>query len=165
MIMMSPIHPKDSLSSPQDFLKQRFVQFYTIVFSTTLTSSCSTLTKRVRFFWLHQKSLTYDLLFFTFYNQSDDRVCSPIKADGRLIYYRVGDEDGNVDERAKEELFCFKGMGLEELKQKLKEETGLTDISICSKNPLNGKLYPLRLHLPPNNAKMHVVLIPSSSKG
>ncbi|CAF2035549.1 unnamed protein product [Brassica rapa] len=94
----------------------------------------------------------------------EDRVSSPGKADGRLIYYRVGDEDGNVDEGAKEELFCFKGLGLEELKQKLEEETGLSDVSICSKNPLNGKLYPLRLHLPPNNSKMHVVLIPSSSK-
>ncbi|KAJ4877844.1 hypothetical protein Rs2_42862 [Raphanus sativus] len=100
--------------------------------------------------------------------EADDRVSSvssPGKADGRLIYYRVGDEDGNVDEGGKEELFCFKGLGLEELKQKLEEETGLSDVSICSKNPLNGKLYPLRLHLPPNNSKMHVVLIPSSSKG
>ncbi|CAH2045043.1 unnamed protein product, partial [Thlaspi arvense] len=96
--------------------------------------------------------------------ESDDRVSSPVKADGRLIYYRVGDSDGNVDERVKEELFCFKGMGLQELKQKLEEETGLSDISICSKNPLNGKLYPLRLHLPPNNTKMHVVLVPSSSE-
>ncbi|KAG7559117.1 hypothetical protein ISN45_Aa05g007260 [Arabidopsis thaliana x Arabidopsis arenosa] len=98
-------------------------------------------------------------------SESDDSVSSPVKADGRLIYYRIGDEDGNVDETTKEELFCFKGMGLEELKEKLKEETGLSDISICSKNPLNGKLYPLRLHLPPNNTKMHVVLIPSPSKG
>ncbi|CAH8384983.1 unnamed protein product [Eruca vesicaria subsp. sativa] len=99
------------------------------------------------------------------HTEVDDRVTSPGKADGRLIYYRVGDEDGNVDESGKEELFCFKGMGLEELKQKLEEETGLSDVSICSKNPLNGKLYPLRLHLPPNNSKMHVVLVPSSSKG
>ncbi|CAN8266048.1 unnamed protein product [Cochlearia groenlandica] len=97
--------------------------------------------------------------------ESDDRVRTPVKADGRLIYYRIGDNDGKVDETAKEELFCFKGMGLEELKQKLEEETGLRDLSICSKNPLNGKLYPLRLHLPPNNTKMHVVLVPSSSKG
>ena len=97
--------------------------------------------------------------------EADERVSSPGKADGRLIYYRVADEDGNVDEGGKEELFCFKGLGLEELKQKLEEETGLTDVSICSKNPLNGKLYPLRLHLPPNNSKMHVVLMPSSSKG
>ena len=114
----------------------------------------------------YQRSLTYTFRFvFTFYDQSDDTVSSPVKADGRLIYYRIGDEDGNVDETAKEELFCFKGMGLEELKEKLIEETGLSDISICSKNPLNGKLYPLRLHLPPNNTKMHVLLIPSPSKG
>uniref|UniRef100_A0A0D3DC43 AAA+ ATPase domain-containing protein n=1 Tax=Brassica oleracea var. oleracea TaxID=109376 RepID=A0A0D3DC43_BRAOL len=63
-------------------------------------------------------------------------------------------------ERAKEELLCFKGMGPEELKQKLEEETALNYISICSKNPLNGIL---RLHLPPNNTKMNVVLFPSSS--
>ncbi|CAN6911109.1 unnamed protein product [Brassica oleracea] len=63
-------------------------------------------------------------------------------------------------ERAKEELLRFKGMGPEELKQKLEEETALNYISICSKNPLNGIL---RLHLPPNNTKMNVVLFPSSS--
>ncbi|KAF3598186.1 hypothetical protein DY000_02025761 [Brassica cretica] len=51
-------------------------------------------------------------------------------------------------------------MGPEELKQKLEEETALNYISICSKNPLNGIL---RLHLPPNNTKMNVVLFPSSS--
>ena len=31
-----------------------------------------------------------------------------------------------MDELAKEEHFCFKGIGLEELKQKLEEETGLS---------------------------------------
>ncbi|KAG2261298.1 hypothetical protein Bca52824_068377 [Brassica carinata] len=69
---------------------------------------------------------------------SDDRVCSLGKAGGRLIYYMVGDDVGSVDERAKEELFYFKGTGLEERKQKLEEETGLNDISVCSKNPSKG---------------------------
>ncbi|XP_010531796.1 PREDICTED: uncharacterized protein LOC104808016 [Tarenaya hassleriana] len=95
--------------------------------------------------------------------ESDD--CSPAKAEGRLIYYRVGNEDEDIDEGTKEEFFYFKGMGVEKLKQKLEEETGLSGISVCSRSPLNGKLYPLRLHLPPNNTTMHVVLVPKSSKG
>jgi len=42
------------------------------------------------------------------------------------------------------------------------EETGLVDILVCCRNPLNAKLYPLLLHLPPNNIDMHVVVVPSS---
>ncbi|KAM7279754.1 hypothetical protein ACFE04_006888 [Oxalis oulophora] len=96
--------------------------------------------------------------------ESDDAVCSPVKSEGRVIYYRVADDKGNVDETIKENSFNFKGNGVLELKEKLEDETERNDIIVCSRNPLNGKLYPLRLHLPPNNAVMHVVLLPSSSK-
>ncbi|KAL8545884.1 hypothetical protein ACS0TY_005850 [Phlomoides rotata] len=85
------------------------------------------------------------------------------KSEGRLIYYNVADDDGNVNE-AEEASFVFKGYGLEELCQRLEEETGVEDIIICSRNIVNGKLYPLRLALPPNNATMHVVVVPPTSK-
>ncbi|GAB4832173.1 hypothetical protein Ancab_006190 [Ancistrocladus abbreviatus] len=91
---------------------------------------------------------------------------SPVKNEGRVIRYNVVDDNGKVvNEETEVAEFFFKGHGVEELKEKLEEETGLIDINVCSRNPLNGKLYPLRLHLPPNNIKMHVFLVPSSSKG
>lgn len=97
--------------------------------------------------------------------QSRDIDGLVVKAEGRMIYYRVSNEKEEVDDAREELSFTFKGNGVEELKQKLKEETGLNDVVVCSRNPLNGKLYPLRLHLPPNNTDMHVVVVPSSSEG
>ncbi|KAK6928268.1 protein of unknown function DUF569 [Dillenia turbinata] len=97
--------------------------------------------------------------------ESGDIIGSPVKTDGRIIYYSVVNEIGNVDDEIGELSFTFKGSEVEELKEKLKERTGLDDVTVCSRNPLNGELYPLRLHLPPNNANMHVVVVPSSSKG
>ncbi|KAK9104856.1 hypothetical protein Scep_021700 [Stephania cephalantha] len=86
-------------------------------------------------------------------------------AEGRTIYYSVADEEGNVDDEGiKDFKMIFKGNGLEELRLKLEEETGIEDLIVCTTSPLNGKLYPLRLQLPPNNATMHVVVIQSSSK-
>ncbi|KAJ0100553.1 hypothetical protein Patl1_22091 [Pistacia atlantica] len=90
---------------------------------------------------------------------------SPLKAEGRHIIYDLTDENGNVDESKRELHFTFKGIGVEELKQSIKEETGMDDIVVCSRNPLNGKLYPLKLHLPPNNVTMHVVVVPSTAEG
>lgn len=89
-----------------------------------------------------------------------------VKNEGRMVYYKIADEDGNVDDDAYEEgSFVFKGHGLEDLSRDLEDETGLDDIIICSRNPLNGKLFPLRLALPPNHTTIHVVVVPSSSKG
>ncbi|KAF5449731.1 hypothetical protein F2P56_030148 [Juglans regia] len=59
-------------------------------------------------------------------------------------------------------LFFLAGNGVDELTRKLEEETGLEGIIVC--NRFNGKLYPLRLQLPPNNASMNVIVVLSSSK-
>ncbi|KAJ8544951.1 hypothetical protein K7X08_017534 [Anisodus acutangulus] len=87
-----------------------------------------------------------------------------VKSEGRLINYFVADENGNVNDSTEGPSFQFKGHGLEELTQKLEEETGIEKIIVCSRNRFNGNLYPLRLALPPNNATMNVVVIPASSK-
>jgi hypothetical protein len=93
-------------------------------------------------------------------------VTSPRKSEGRTIYYHVADESGEVDDDATVGYSLnFKGNGVDELTQKLKEDTGLEDIVVCTRSPLNAKLYPLRLQLPPNNADMHVILVQSSSNG
>ncbi|XP_059284302.1 uncharacterized protein LOC132037720 [Lycium ferocissimum] len=92
------------------------------------------------------------------------RTQSSVMSEGRLINYYVADENGNVNDSVEGPSFQFKGHGLEELTQKLEEETGLEKIVVCSRNKFNGNLYPLRLALPPNNATMNVVVIPASSK-
>lgn len=85
---------------------------------------------------------------------------------GRIIKYEVVDDNGDVDQNIGERKFIFKGSGVDELKKALKEDNVVKEeFSLCTRNPLNGNLYPLRFHLPPNNAPMHVVLVPLSSKG
>ncbi|XP_060192471.1 uncharacterized protein LOC132621979 [Lycium barbarum] len=101
------------------------------------------------------------------YSASESRDgfdASPMKSEGRLIYYHVADENGNANDAVEGPSFHFKGHGLEELTEKLEEITGLENITVCSRNKINGNLYPLRLALPPNNADMHVVVVPASSK-
>lgn len=92
---------------------------------------------------------------------------SPVSksTDGRVIYYSVVDENGNVDEGLDGLSFTFKGNGVYELTKRLEEETGLEEIIVCTRSPLNGKLYPLRLQLPPKNVDMHVVVVLSASRG
>ncbi|KAL4278854.1 hypothetical protein GQ457_03G007370 [Hibiscus cannabinus] len=94
---------------------------------------------------------------------SDSNVgsSSTPKSEGRTIYYNVADDN---DEAAEGYSFIFKGNNVAELTQKLMEETGVEDAVVCTRSPLNGKLYPLRLQLPPNNADMHVVVVPLASK-
>ncbi|GMJ13146.1 hypothetical protein like AT1G27100 [Hibiscus trionum] len=87
---------------------------------------------------------------------------SPRKPEGRTIYYHVADDNA---EAVEEYCFSFQGNNVAELTQKLMEETGLEDAVVCTRSPLNGKLYPLRLQLPPNNADVHVVVVPLASKG
>lgn len=94
---------------------------------------------------------------------TDSNVSSPPKSEGRTIYYHVAEDNGDVDDETVEGYsFTFKGNGVDELTRQLEEETGLGGIIVCTRSPLNGKLYPLRLQLPPN-AIMHVVLVLSSS--
>ncbi|KAG5380281.1 hypothetical protein IGI04_028123, partial [Brassica rapa subsp. trilocularis] len=89
---------------------------------------------------------------------------SPPKSEGRIIYYHIADEEGHVeDESAVGYALTFKGNSVEQLTQVLREETSMDDVVVCTRNPLNGKLFPLRLQLPPNNGKMHVVLVPSNT--
>ncbi|XVF84823.1 hypothetical protein PTKIN_Ptkin17bG0070300 [Pterospermum kingtungense] len=103
---------------------------------------------------------------FSRQESSDSYVGSPPKSEGRTIYYHVADDSGEVDDEAVEGYsFSFKGSSVDELTHKLKEETGLEDVVVCTRSPLNGKLFPLRLQLPPNNADMHVVVVPLASKG
>ncbi|EOY00227.1 PREDICTED: uncharacterized protein LOC18609298 [Theobroma cacao] len=102
---------------------------------------------------------------FSRQESSDSYVGSPPKSEGRTIYYHVADDNGEVDDEAVEGYsFSFKGNSVDELTHKLKEESGLEDVVVCTRSPLNGKLFPLRLQLPPNNADMHVVLVPLASK-
>lgn len=81
----------------------------------------------------------------------------------RVIFYRIANEFGSVDEGSEESNITFKGSVAHELTQRLEDKTGLRDIILCSLNALNGKLYPLHSLLPPYMI-MHVVIVQSSSK-
>lgn len=116
--------------------------------------------------------LKYDYLLFFFVkcyitlDQSGESftVSLPPKSEGRLIYYEIRDDCGNMNnDDIGEKSLIFHGSELTELKKKLEEETGIQDLIVCSRNPLNDeKLCPLQLHLPPNNATMHVIIVPPS---
>lgn len=84
----------------------------------------------------------------------------PKMDEGRAIYYHViSDDFGEMDENAQGFCINFKGNSVIDLTQKLEEETGLKGITVCTRSPLDGKLYPLRLQLPPNNVTMKVVIV------
>ncbi|CAM8979984.1 unnamed protein product [Rhodiola kirilowii] len=88
------------------------------------------------------------------------------KMEGRTVYYHIasdeyedgGDESGGF-------AMIFGGSSVEELTWRLEEETGLNDIVVCTRSPLNGRLYPMRLQLPPNiTITMNVVVVPCDSE-
>nr|VDD06749.1 unnamed protein product [Brassica rapa] len=88
-------------------------------------------------------------------------VVSPPKSDGRTIYYHIVDDEGHVGDESTVGYACtFKGNSVAELTQTLREETCLEDAVVCTRSPLDGKLFPLRLQLPPSIGTLHVVLVP-----
>ncbi|XP_022881820.1 uncharacterized protein LOC111398895 [Olea europaea var. sylvestris] len=110
---------------------------------------------------------THSSEFASFSRQesNDSLVSSPPKGgDGRLIYFHIADEQGQIDEGFEELCITFKGNEVQELAKRLEEELGIDDVVVCTRSPLNGKLYPLRLQLPPNNATMHVIVVSTSSQ-
>ncbi|XP_075518432.1 uncharacterized protein LOC142552609 [Primulina tabacum] len=101
------------------------------------------------------------------WNESKDsfEIRSPPKGSGgRMIYFHIANENGEIDEGFEELCITFKGNDVVDLTKRLEWELGIEGITVCHRSPLNGKLYPLRLHLPPNNATMHIIVVPASSK-
>ncbi|XP_047309725.1 uncharacterized protein LOC124913158 [Impatiens glandulifera] len=84
--------------------------------------------------------------------------------DGRTIYYKIADESGNIEDEVEEMCFTFRGNGVEDLSRQLEEEIGIEDLIVCSRNPLNGKLFPLMLQLPPASVVLHLIVVPADSK-
>ncbi|TYK11348.1 uncharacterized protein E5676_scaffold807G00230 [Cucumis melo var. makuwa] len=87
---------------------------------------------------------------------------SPPKSEGRRILFQFADENGE-DENSERNSLNFNGKGVEELTRKLEEDMGIEGVVVCTRSPLNGKLYPIRLQLPPNNGTLKVVLVLKSS--
>ncbi|XP_059077848.1 uncharacterized protein LOC131039431 [Cryptomeria japonica] len=87
------------------------------------------------------------------------------RGSGRVIYYAVGDDNGNIKDGYEWPSFIFEGNDMYRLTIKLEEETGLQDIIVCAHHPFTGRLFPLALDLPPSNVPMHLVLLQPSSKG
>ncbi|XP_076884771.1 uncharacterized protein LOC143534058 [Bidens hawaiensis] len=113
------------------------------------------------------KCLVSSIDRWTFLCLQSSNSSSPAAAkveEGRAIYYHVVSDDfGEMDENAQGFCINFKGNDVTELTHKLEEETGLKNITVCTRSPLNGNLYPLRLQLPPNNVTMKVVVVHNSS--
>lgn len=84
--------------------------------------------------------------------------------DGRIVHYHIADEfDDAADDAEEEHSIRFKGNSVDELTRRLEEETGVDGLIVCSRNPLNGKLYQLKLQLPPNYNPMNIVVVAKSS--
>ncbi|CAL9105395.1 unnamed protein product, partial [Musa textilis] len=84
-------------------------------------------------------------------------------APGRTIHFTVADDNGNVDDSMEWPSFTFIGTSVRELTGKLKKMTRLDDIIVCTRNPLNHRLSPLYLQLPPNNRTMQLVVVDAES--
>ncbi|KAG6488309.1 uncharacterized protein LOC122010429 [Zingiber officinale] len=97
--------------------------------------------------------------------ESLDSFSAPVhKVEGRSVFYAIADDAGNVDDSVEWPHLTFKGTSVLELTERLKEETKIDDIIVCTRNPLNQHLIPLFLHLPPNNVKIRLVVVDANSK-
>ncbi|KAL3644543.1 hypothetical protein CASFOL_009723 [Castilleja foliolosa] len=111
------------------------------------------------------KSYSSNSASFSRQESGDSLVTLPPKGnDGRSIYFHIANELGEIDEGFEELCITFKGNEVKELTKRLEGELGIDGLTVCTRSPLNGKLYPLQLQLPPNNTMMHVVVVPPSSK-
>ncbi|CAM6038486.1 unnamed protein product [Sphagnum compactum] len=76
----------------------------------------------------------------------------------RRIFFTVADAHGKYS-TLREESFSFKGNNVNDLKQELLVHTKMEeDIFVFLRNESDGKLFNLRLTLPPCNVSMHVVV-------
>ncbi|KAG0497137.1 hypothetical protein HPP92_001606 [Vanilla planifolia] len=112
----------------------------------------------------NQESFSSSISVSSLNSLSHSECGSPCISDVRSIRCMVANNDGNVEDGAEEFSFAFEGTSVEELTHRLEEATELGQIIVCSRNPVNGKLYPLHLHLPPNKSNVNVVLVLASSK-
>ncbi|XP_074561330.1 uncharacterized protein LOC141817593 [Curcuma longa] len=97
--------------------------------------------------------------------ESLDSFSAPVhKVEGRSVFYAIADDAGNVDDSVEWPHLTFNGTSVLELTERLREETKLDDIIVCTRNPLNQHLIPLFLHLPPNNVKIRLVIVDANSK-
>ncbi|EFJ14669.1 hypothetical protein SELMODRAFT_234464 [Selaginella moellendorffii] len=89
------------------------------------------------------------------------------KSEGRLIRYAVvWDKSETIPVPCKEwPRFHFHGGNtLADLTTAIKEELGLDpseEVLVCSRHDASGKIFPLKLGLPPNNAPMSLVIVRS----
>jgi hypothetical protein len=83
----------------------------------------------------------------------------------RRIFFTVADAHGKYS-TLREESFSFKGNNVNDLKQELLVHTKMEeDILVFLRNESDGKVFNLRLTLPPCNVSMHVVVARVNSEG
>lgn len=112
---------------------------------------------------LFQFHVLIDITFLCLQSNNSSSLAQAKVEEGRAIYYHVVSDDfGEMDENAQGFCINFKGNDVTELTHKLEEETGLKNITVCTRSPLNGNLYPLRLQLHPKNVTMKVVVVHNS---
>ncbi|KAL8505421.1 hypothetical protein ACS0TY_016597 [Phlomoides rotata] len=95
---------------------------------------------------------------FSRQESNDSLVSSPPKgSEGRMIYFHIANEYGEIDEGFEELCITFKSNEVNELRKRLENELGMDGLTVCSRSPLNGKLYPLRLN---HSLLLFYVLVP-----